>query len=141
MAATVRNLEEGRDARLSWRSLLDGDGQEDATTTRKVILVQPVPGRDPLRPVAPAVDAIYESAKALALDDAGGVEVHVTGNAIMLQEELQTVRGGMAIAGGYGWTSTGWVGCALALGGFAIWAISLLAEQAKGRRAELCPAE
>lgn len=99
MAATVRNLEEGRDARLSWRSLLDGDGAEDATTTRKVILVQPVPGRDPLRPVAPAVDAIYESAKALALDDAGGVEVHVTGNAIMLQEELQTVRGGMAIAG------------------------------------------
>lgn len=99
MAATVRNLEEGRDARLSWRSLLDGDGAEDATTTRKVILVQPVPGPDPLRPVAPAVDAIYESAKALALDDAGGVEVHVTGNAIMLQEELQTVRGGMAIAG------------------------------------------
>lgn len=99
MAATVRNLEEGRDARLSWRSLLDGDGAEDATTTRKVILVQPVPGRDPLRPVAPAVDAIYESAKALALDDAGGVEVHVTGNAIMLQEELQTVQGGMATAG------------------------------------------
>lgn len=99
MAATVRNLEEGRDARLSWQSLLDGDGTADATTTRKVILVQPVPGRDPLRPVAAAVDAIYESAKALALDDAGGVEVHVTGNAIMLQEELQTVRGGMAIAG------------------------------------------
>lgn len=33
--------------------------------------------------------------------------------------------GGLAIAGGYGWTSTGWVGCALALGGFAIWMISL----------------
>ena len=49
--------------------------------------------------------------------------------------------GGMAIAGGYGWTSTGWVGCGLALGGFAIWAVSLLAEQAHGRRAELCPAE
>ena len=32
--------------------------------------------------------------------------------------------GGLAIAGGYGWTSTGWVGVALALGGFAIWAVS-----------------
>lgn len=32
--------------------------------------------------------------------------------------------GGMAIAAGYGWTSTGWVGCALALGGLAVWAIS-----------------
>ncbi|MEN2787891.1 MFS transporter [Sphingomonas qilianensis] len=34
--------------------------------------------------------------------------------------------GGMAIAAGYGWTSTGWVGAALALGGFAIWAASVL---------------
>jgi len=34
--------------------------------------------------------------------------------------------GGMAIAAGYGWTSTGWVGCCLALGGLAIWAVSLL---------------
>ena len=49
--------------------------------------------------------------------------------------------GGLAIAGGYGWASTGWVGCGLALGGFAIWATALLAEQANGRRAELCAAE
>ena len=32
--------------------------------------------------------------------------------------------GGMAIAAGYGWTSTGWVGCALALAGLVIWAVS-----------------
>ncbi len=32
--------------------------------------------------------------------------------------------GGLAIAGGYGLPSTGWVGTALALGGFAIWAVS-----------------
>ncbi|MDB5413238.1 MAG: araJ [Rubritepida sp.] len=32
--------------------------------------------------------------------------------------------GGMAIAAGYGWTSTGWVGVALALGGLAVWAVS-----------------
>jgi DHA1 family inner membrane transport protein len=33
--------------------------------------------------------------------------------------------GGLAIAAGHGWTSTGWVGCGLALGGFAIWMISI----------------
>lgn len=33
--------------------------------------------------------------------------------------------GGMAIAAGYGWTSTGWVGLALALGGLLVWALSL----------------
>ena len=32
--------------------------------------------------------------------------------------------GGLAIAGGFGLPSTGWVGTALALGGFAIWALS-----------------
>jgi DHA1 family inner membrane transport protein len=41
--------------------------------------------------------------------------------------------GGLAIAGGYGWTSTGWVGCALALGGLAIWGISVLAASKTGR--------
>ncbi|MFS0773999.1 MFS transporter [Sphingomonas sp. 1P08PE] len=32
---------------------------------------------------------------------------------------------GLAIAGGHGWTSTGIVGCGLALGGLAFWAVSL----------------
>ncbi len=35
--------------------------------------------------------------------------------------------GGMAIAAGYGWTSTGLVGAGLALGGFAIWGLAVLA--------------
>jgi DHA1 family inner membrane transport protein len=33
--------------------------------------------------------------------------------------------GGMAIAAGYGWTSTGWVGCGLALAGLGIWTMSV----------------
>lgn len=37
--------------------------------------------------------------------------------------------GGLAIAGGLGWTSTGIVGCGLALGGLAIWAVSLAIER------------
>ena len=40
--------------------------------------------------------------------------------------------GGLAIAGGLGWTSTGIVGCALALGGLAIWAMSLTVERRGG---------
>jgi DHA1 family inner membrane transport protein len=34
--------------------------------------------------------------------------------------------GGLAIAAGWGWTSTGWVGCALALAGLVVWGISML---------------
>jgi DHA1 family inner membrane transport protein len=32
--------------------------------------------------------------------------------------------GGLAVAAGYGWRSTGWVGVGLALAGFAIWALA-----------------
>ncbi|MGY2736305.1 MFS transporter [Sphingomonas sp. UYP23] len=42
--------------------------------------------------------------------------------------------GGMAIAAGFGWTSTGWVGCGLALGGFAIWCVAVVLS-ARERRA------
>ncbi len=37
--------------------------------------------------------------------------------------------GGLAIASGFGWTSTGIVGCGLALGGLAIWAVSLAVQR------------
>jgi len=37
--------------------------------------------------------------------------------------------GGMAIAAGYGWTSTGWVGAVLAVGGLLIWLWSLADER------------
>jgi DHA1 family inner membrane transport protein len=43
--------------------------------------------------------------------------------------------GGMAISAGLGWTSTGWVGMALALGGLAIWAVSLLLDRRRPTRA------
>jgi DHA1 family inner membrane transport protein len=36
--------------------------------------------------------------------------------------------GGLAIAAGFGWTSTGWVGCGLALGGFAAWVVALIVD-------------
>ncbi|GGB41665.1 MFS transporter [Sphingomonas metalli] len=47
---------------------------------------------------------------------------------------------GLAIAGGYGWTSTGWVGCALALAGLAVWAASMFVERAPAQPVA-CPAE
>ncbi|WP_413203536.1 MFS transporter [Rhodospirillum sp. A1_3_36] len=37
---------------------------------------------------------------------------------------------GLAIAAGYGWTSTGWVGCGLAIAGLVLWLLSLLLDRA-----------
>ena len=42
--------------------------------------------------------------------------------------------GGLAIAAGYGWASTGYVGAALALGGFAIWIVAALDVRTERRR-------
>ncbi|RVT43800.1 MFS transporter [Sphingobium algorifonticola] len=42
--------------------------------------------------------------------------------------------GGLAIAAGYGWTSVGWVGAALALGGIAIFAIAVADQRLTQRR-------
>ncbi|MGC4250978.1 MAG: MFS transporter [Sphingobium sp.] len=49
--------------------------------------------------------------------------------------------GGMAIAAGYGLTSTGWIGSALALGGLAIFLLSMALERETRRRSALIPCE
>ena len=49
--------------------------------------------------------------------------------------------GGLAIAGGYGWTSTGWVGCALALGGLAVWGITVIMSRTAEPEPVFAPAE
>jgi DHA1 family inner membrane transport protein len=38
----------------------------------------------------------------------------------------------MAIARGYGWTSTGWVGSLLALGGFVLLLVSVALDRSRG---------
>lgn len=42
--------------------------------------------------------------------------------------------GGLAIAAGWGWTSTGYVGAGLALGGFLVWCVAMLVERRAGPR-------
>ncbi len=48
--------------------------------------------------------------------------------------------GGLAIAAGWGWTSTGWVGCGLALAGLVVWGTSLLVGDGDEMPAEACVA-
>jgi DHA1 family inner membrane transport protein len=50
-------------------------------------------------------------------------------SAFNVANALGPLLGGAAISAGFGWTSTGWVGMALALGGLAIWAVSLLVDR------------
>ncbi|WP_439497555.1 MFS transporter [Bosea sp. (in: a-proteobacteria)] len=58
-------------------------------------------------------------------EDAQTLAAALNHSAFNTANALGPLLGGMAIAAGYGWTSTGWVGCALALGGLAIWLVAL----------------
>lgn len=59
-------------------------------------------------------------------DDAQTLAAALNHSAFNTANALGPWLGGLAIAAGYGWTSTGWVGTALALAGFAIWAVAVL---------------
>jgi DHA1 family inner membrane transport protein len=48
--------------------------------------------------------------------------------------------GGLALAAGWGWASTGWVGVALALGGFLFWIVAAV-DARQQQRLTLAPAE
>ncbi|MGO4666109.1 MFS transporter [Bosea sp. 2RAB26] len=75
-------------------------------------------------------------------EDAQTLAAALNHSAFNLANALGPLLAGMAIASGYGWTSTGWVGSALALGGFAIWLLTLWDMQAsKAGRATLVPGE
>jgi DHA1 family inner membrane transport protein len=70
-------------------------------------------------------------------EDAQGLAAALNHSAFNTANALGPFLGGLAIAGGHGWTSTGWVGCGLALGGFVLWLISL-AMSRSGARAVQC---
>jgi len=63
--------------------------------------------------------------------DAQGLAASLNHSAFNTANALGPFLGGLAIAHGYGWTSPGWVGALLALGGLAIWAASIAMD---GRR-------
>jgi DHA1 family inner membrane transport protein len=67
--------------------------------------------------------------------DAQALAAALNHSAFNVANALGPWLGGMAIAAGFGWTSTGFVGCALAFGGLAFWALSLASE--RGQALEL----
>jgi DHA1 family inner membrane transport protein len=64
--------------------------------------------------------------------DAQSLAAALNHSAFNVANALGPWLGGLAIAAGFGWTSTGWVGCGLALGGFAAWVVALIADRSPG---------
>ncbi len=72
-------------------------------------------------------------------EDAQTLAAALNHSAFNAANALGPFLGGLAIAAGYGWTSTGWVGCALALGGLAIFLISQMLERSRRPAASAIP--
>ncbi|MFT4242502.1 MAG: MFS transporter [Acidovorax sp.] len=60
---------------------------------------------------------------------AQGLAASLNHAAFNVANALGPYLGGLAIGAGYGWASTGWVGCGLALGGLVFWALALAYER------------
>lgn len=64
--------------------------------------------------------------------DAQSLAASLNHAAFNIANALGPWLGGLAIAAGYGWSSTGWVGVGLALGGLVVWAIALILDRREG---------
>jgi len=73
--------------------------------------------------------------------DAQTLAAALNHSAFNIANALGAWTGGLAIAAGYGWTSTGWVGTSFALGGLGVFAMSLLTDGSLRRRSRASAAE
>lgn len=62
-------------------------------------------------------------------EDAQTLAAALNHSAFNLANALGPWLAGLALAAGFGLPATGWVGVALALGGLAIWAVSMLVDR------------
>ncbi|HTH77205.1 MAG TPA: MFS transporter [Trinickia sp.] len=68
-------------------------------------------------------------------EDAQGLAAALNHSAFNTANALGPFLGGLAIAGGFGWTSPGWVGALLAVAGLGVWAMAGFAQRGADRKA------
>nr|MDQ2879517.1 hopanoid biosynthesis-associated RND transporter HpnN [Pseudomonadota bacterium] len=88
--ATERSLD-GKPAFFSWQRLFAGSGSGAAAPTRRLILARPVLDYGSITPGEDAGKAVHEAARALHLDAAHGVDVRLTGDVPLSDEEFSTL--------------------------------------------------
>jgi len=98
MAETVESLAVGRPAKLSWQGLLTGrsDGPE---SRRRLISARPVLDYSSLEPARAAIAGIRNLVRELGFTGDDGVRVRITGESVMLQDELKSVQDGIGMVG------------------------------------------
>jgi hypothetical protein len=96
MAAVVEAQLEEAPAELSWRTLLD-DGA-DGAVHRQLVVAQPRLDYASLAPASEAIAALRAAAARLDIAPQHGLELHLTGGAVLEDEELESVGAGALTA-------------------------------------------
>ncbi|WP_193367384.1 MMPL family transporter [Pelagibius marinus] len=103
LAATAEALPDNPAARLSWSALMSGgpaSGEGGAPADhRRFLIAKPVIDFATLEPMAAGVAAVEKAAEDLGLTAENGYRLRLTGEALMLQDELASVRSGIGVVG------------------------------------------
>lgn len=92
MATVAQALRAGRPLNLSWQSLLAGPEQEQASRTRRFVITQPILKEGSLVPAATGIRDLRRTAAELGIAGAPGLRLRLTGQPVLEQQELESVR-------------------------------------------------
>jgi hopanoid biosynthesis associated RND transporter like protein HpnN len=96
MAAVVEAQLEDEPAELSWRNLLENGAVR--AVHRQLVLAQPRLDYASLAPASEAIAALRAAAARLDIDPQHGLQLHLTGGAVLEDEELESVAAGALTA-------------------------------------------
>lgn len=98
IATTVENVDAGRSAPFSWRGALSGDVDPQLAGTRQLLLLEPSFDFTSLQPAERAIHLIRAKIAEQALTPENGVRVRLTGEPVMMGDELKSVEESIGIA-------------------------------------------
>ena len=98
IAETVEQVAAGRPARFSWRGAMAGDADPRFAGTRQYLLLEPSFDFNSLQPADRAITLIRSTAAELPLTPEQGVRVRLTGEPVMMAEELRSVEESIGVA-------------------------------------------
>jgi uncharacterized protein len=98
IAGTVEEVEAGHPARFSWRGALAGDADPKFAGTRQYLLLEPSFDFNSLQPAERAITLIRSTAADLRLTPEHSVRVRLTGEPVMMEEELKSVEESIGVA-------------------------------------------
>lgn len=98
ISATVENVEAGRSSPFSWRGALSGDVDPQLAGTRQLLLLEPSFDFSALQPAESAIALIRAKVAELKLTPENGIRVRLTGEPVMMGDELKSVEESIGIA-------------------------------------------